>query len=163
MVQQVNGEVRLGRGFVHGESLAGPVVLRGHNNGCCDVRLSDFTSSLQLDVDRGDLDLRPTNPVPKMDVELRNGNVELILPKGAKFSLKGRVDKGELNNEYGDPLSATDSGRGGVISGSDGDGAAIVINNGRGGLTVRKSDDDPPVAPDRPLSPQPPSPPAELD
>ena len=155
-VQRVDGEVRLGRGFVHGESIAGPVVLRGHNNGCCDVRLSEFSSSLQVEVERGDVDLRPSNPIPKIDVELRNGNVDLVIPKGGKFTLKARAEKGELQNEYGDELQTNDTHRGGTISGNVGDGAAITINNARGMVTVRKSDEVPPAAP---LTPVPPAPP----
>jgi DUF4097 and DUF4098 domain-containing protein YvlB len=153
-VQRVDGEVRLGRGFVHGESVTGPVVLRGHNNGCCDVRFTDFTSSLQVEVERGDVDLRPSNPVPKIDIEVRNGNVDLVIPKGGKFTLKARADKGELQNEYGDALQTIDGHRGGTITGNVGDGAAITINNARGMVTVRKSDEEPPVAPLTPLPPK---------
>jgi hypothetical protein len=159
-VQRVDGEVRVGRGFVHGESLVGPVMLRSNNKGCCDVRLSDFTSSLVVDVERGDVDLRPRNPMPKIDVELRNGNVELFLPKDAKFNLRARAERGELQNDYGDPLATVESDRGGTITGSVGDGAAITITNGRGLIAVRKLEDEPPAAP---LTPQPPSPPKRMD
>jgi DUF4097 and DUF4098 domain-containing protein YvlB len=152
-VQRVDGEVRLGRGFVHGDSVAGPVVLRGHQNGCCDVRFTDFTSSIQVDVERGDVDLRPSNPMPKIDVELRNGNVDLVIPKGGKFTIKARTDKGELQNEYGDALQTTENHRGGTITGNVGDGAAVTITNQRGMVTVRKSEED---APEAPLTPRPP-------
>jgi DUF4097 and DUF4098 domain-containing protein YvlB len=157
-VQRIDGEVRLGRGFAHAESVEGPVVLRGHNNGCCDVRFTDFSSSLQVEVERGDVELRPATPMPKIDVELRNGNVDLIIPQGAKFNLKARADKGELQNEYGDILTTTEDRRGGVITGSVGDGASITINNARGMVRVRKSDEVPPEAPLTPRPPQPPRP-----
>ena len=42
-VQRVNGELRLGRGFFNGESVTGPIVLRGHTKGCCDVTSAILT------------------------------------------------------------------------------------------------------------------------
>ena len=152
-VQRIEGEVRVGRGFVTGETLAGPVVVRGHSKGCCDVRLSGFTSSLEVDVDGGDVELRPANPMPKMSVELENGNVELNIPSDAKFNLRAQVQKGELNNDFGDALKTSDEGRGGVLTGSVGDGAPITIMSRRGSISVRKADSEPPSAP---LTPQPP-------
>jgi DUF4097 and DUF4098 domain-containing protein YvlB len=158
-VQKISGDLRLGRGFLNGESLTGPVVLRGHNKGCCDVRLSDFNSSLELSVQRGDVDLRPGVPVPKMDVDVRNGNVDLAIPKGAKFNLKAHVDKGEVDNEYGDPLRTSDEARGGSISGNVGEGSSISITSERGRIMVRKAEEAPPSAP---LTPQAPAPPRRI-
>ena len=152
-VHRIEGEVRMGRGFVTGETLAGPVVVRGHSKGCCDVRLNGFSSSLDVDVDRGDIELKPANPMPKINVQLENGNVELNIPSDAKFSLRAQVDKGELNNDFGDALRTSDEGRGGVLTGSVGEGAPITLASRRGSVTVRKADSDPPTAP---LTPQPP-------
>jgi hypothetical protein len=109
-----------------------------------------------MEVERGDVDLRPANPVPKIDVELRNGNVDLVIPKGGKFNLKARADRGELQNEYGDALKTAENDHGGTITGNVGDGAAITINSSRGMITVRKADESTSAAP---LTPQPPSPP----
>lgn len=158
--ERIDGEVRVGRGFVHGESVAGPIVLRSNNKGCCDVRLSDFSSSLQVDVERGDLDLRPMAPLSKIDVELRNGNVEFMIPKNAKFNLRARVEKGELQNDFGDPLTTVENDRGGTISGSVGEGPAVTINNARGMVAVRKLEEEPPAGP---LTPRPPSPPRRVE
>ena len=81
--------------------------------------------------------------------------MDLVIPKGGKFTLKARAEKGELQNEYGDALQATDGHRGGTITGNVGDGATITINNARGMVTVRKSDEEPPTAPLTPLPPLP--------
>lgn len=152
-VERVNGEVRLGRGHMNGESLAGPVILRGRNKGCCDVELSDFTNSLDLTLDRGDIDLRPAVPTPKVRVELGNGNIHLAMPKEAKFSLRANVEKGEIENDYGPPLRLDDERRGASLSGSVGEGAEISIVSERGTITVRKAEEAPPRSP---LTPQPP-------
>jgi hypothetical protein len=164
-VQRVNGEIRLGRGFLNGESLTGPIVLRGHNKGCCDVHLTDFNSSLDLTVQRGDVDLQPALPLSKIDVEVRNGNVDLAIPPGAKFNIKARADKGEVQNEYGDPLRQASESRGGTLTGNVGDGPAITISSDRGTVIVRKSDEAPPSAPLTPQAPRTPARPtkAEVD
>jgi hypothetical protein len=159
-VQKVNGEIRLGRGFLNGEAIAGPIVLRGHNKGCCDVHLTDFSSSLDLTVERGDIDLQPALPLSKIDVEVRSGDVDLAIPRAAKFNIKARVDKGEVQNEYGDPLRRESESRGGTLTGNVGEGPAITITSNRGTVTVRKTDEAPPSAP---LTPQAPRAPARTE
>jgi DUF4097 and DUF4098 domain-containing protein YvlB len=154
-VQRVNGEMRLGRGFFNGESVTGPIVLRGHNKGCCDVHLSDYNSSLDLTLQRGDVDLRPALPLSKTDIDLRSGNVDLAIPRGAKFTLKARVDKGDIENDYGDTLRQTSESRGATLVGGVGDGPAVSITSERGTVTVRKSEEAPPSSP---LTPHPPPP-----
>ena len=157
-IERVAGEARLGRGFLQGDSLQGPIVLHGRNKGCCDVRLNDFSSSLNLEIERGDVDLRPGLPVPKMDIDVRNGEVDLVLPSSAKFNLRARVNKGEVTNEYGDPVRTVDEDRGGTLTANRGDGPAIVIDMERGNVRVRKSDGLP--TPNSPLTPEPPNPPS---
>jgi hypothetical protein len=160
-IERVTGEARLGRGFLNGDSLQGPIVLRGRSKGCCDVRLGDFTSSLNLEVERGDVELRPGVPLPKMDVNVRNGEVDLFLPATAKFNLRARVEKGEVENDYGDPLRTTDEDRGGTLTANTGNGPAIVVNMQRGNVRVRKAED--PLPPNSPLTPQPPPAPKAVD
>jgi putative adhesin/cell wall-active antibiotic response 4TMS protein YvqF len=157
-VQRVNGEMRLGRGFFNGESVTGPIVLRGHNKGCCDVHLSDYNSSLDLTLQRGDVDLRPALPLSKTDIDVRSGNVDLAIPRGAKFTLKARVDKGDIENDYGDTLRQTSESRGATLVGAVGDGPAVSITSERGTVTVRKSEGAPPSSP---LTPQPPTAPVK--
>lgn len=152
-MEKVNGEARLGRGFLTGEAVVGPIRLHGRNNGCCDVRLSEFSSTLDLDVRRGDIELQPSNPIQKMDVRLESGNVTLALPERAQFQLKAQVEKGEVENEFGPSLKATNEERGGLISGGVGDGARISIISQRGAIKIRKADGVPSMSP---LTPQPP-------
>jgi DUF4097 and DUF4098 domain-containing protein YvlB len=152
-VQKITGDLRLGRGFLNGDSVTGPIVLRGHTKGCCDVRLADFNSSLEIAVQRGDVELRPGVPLPKMDVEVRNGSVDLAIPSNAKFALKAQVSKGDVENDYGDPLRESHESRGGSITGNVGDGPSIAVAMERGRILIRKADDAPPLAP---LTPQPP-------
>ena len=123
------------------------------------VRLADFNTSLEMAVQRGDVELRPAMPLPKMDVDVRNGSVDLAIPGGAKFALKAQVAKGEVENDYGEPLRVSDEGRGGQITGAVGEGPSIAITTERGRVLIRKADDTPPLSPLTPRPPRAPMPP----
>ena len=120
-----------------------------------DVEISDFTQNLELSIDRGDIDLRPMRtPLSKMDVRSGNGEVSLALPPGAHFDLRGEVQKGEVQNDFGAPIRADSSGRGASLRGGTGDGPVIVLNADRGSIIVRKGDAGlPPLAPLPPAAP----------
>ena len=156
--EKVPGSLRITSGNLTGNGITGPVQLTATKSK--DVQLTDFTNSLEITMERGDVELRPGKlPLSKMDVQTRNGDIEIALPPGAKFDLKGTVRKGETNNDFGDPLKS-DSRQ---ISGSNG-GPSIVLGTDRGNITVRKAapgDAAPPVPPAAPAKPSPPPGPPE--
>ncbi len=84
--EKLPGQVRMSRGDVTGSNIVGPIHLRAHSS---DVQLSDFTQSLDLTLDRGDIDLKPGKNLPKMEVHTRSGDIDLALPPGAEVRLAG--------------------------------------------------------------------------
>jgi hypothetical protein len=156
-VEKTPGEIRLARGYLNASNLTGPVVLTSKSK---DVQINGFTDSMEISLERGDVELRPGKlPVPKMEVKTRNGTIDLALPDGAKFDLRATVQKGEVQNDYGSPLHAETEGRGGSIRGSSGDGPTVVLNADRGNVTVRKggtyAEARPPSVPPPPMPPRP--------
>lgn len=135
-LEKLPGQVRISRGDITGNNITGPIRLKGRS---ADVQLSNFTQSLDLTMDRGDIDLKPGNDVPKMDVHTRSGDIDLALPPGAKFDLRATTNHGEANNDYGDGLHEQDAGHGAVISGNTGPGPEIRAETGRGTITIRKA------------------------
>ncbi|HTP86923.1 MAG TPA: DUF4097 family beta strand repeat-containing protein [Bryobacteraceae bacterium] len=136
---KVPGQVRLSGSDLTGNSVVGPIRLSAQAR---DIQLTDFTQSLDLDVDRGDIELRPAKTgVPKMEVRVRSGDVDLALPPQSKFDLKASTDRGELRNEYGAPLQVheADNGNAGTIAGAVGNGPQVRITTDRGTVTVRKA------------------------
>jgi hypothetical protein len=154
-VERLPGELRLTRGHVNGEDLVGPIVLNSRSK---DVELSDFTNALELRLDRGDVELRPGRPVSKIDVQTHSGSIQLALPDKAQFVLRATAHRGEVQNEYGEPLEVETEGRGGQITGDIGGGPPVTLTTDRGEIVVRKAfgDFEPPKAPVPPL-PRPPS------
>lgn len=152
--EKLPGQVRVSRGEVTGNNIVGPIRLRARS---ADVQLSDLTQSLDLSVDRGDLDLRPGKNLPKMEVHDRSGDIDLALPPGAKFDLRASTEHGDVNNEYGDGVHEDTSGHGGAIVGSTGGGPQLRLETGRGTVTVRKAgEENIVVVPETPSTPNPP-------
>ncbi len=136
---KVPGQVRLSGSDLTGNTVVGPIRVSAQAR---DIQLTDFTLGLDLDVDRGDVELRPAKSgVPKMEVRVRSGDVDLALPTGAKFDLKASTDHGELRNEFGTPLEVheAENGNSGSIAGAVGSGPEVRITTDRGTLTVRKA------------------------
>jgi hypothetical protein len=149
-VERCPGQLKLGRGYVTGENLVGPIAVNARSK---DVQINEFTNNIEIQVDRGDVELRPGKvPVAKMDVNTRSGHIDLALPEGAKFVLKATVNKGEVTNDFGAPLRVSDEGRGATLSGTVGDGPTLTLSTDRGSVTVRKGS----AVLSSPLTPEPP-------
>jgi DUF4097 and DUF4098 domain-containing protein YvlB len=136
---KIPGQVRLSGSDLTGTTVVGPIRVSAQAR---DIQLTDFSQGLDLDVDRGDVELRPAaSAVPKMEVRVRSGDVDLALPAQAKFDLKASTDHGELRNEFGSPLQVreTEGGESGSIAGVVGNGPEVHITTDRGTVTVRKA------------------------
>lgn len=138
-IAQLPGEARSTRGDFTADRVVGPIRLTGRSR---DVQISNFTNSLDVTIDRGDISLHPGSlPLARMDIHARSGAVELSLPAAAKFDLSATATRGDLSNEFGAPLTQEHSGNGGNIRGSNG-GPSVSIRVDRGDLTIRKASGD---------------------
>ena len=154
--EKLPGQVRVTRGELTGNNVTGPIRVKARSS---DVQLSDFTQSLDLTLDRGDIDLKPGKSLPKMEVHTRSGDITLALVPGSKFDLKATTNRGDGDNEYGEPLREQESGRGNVIEGNTGGGPELRLETGRGSLTVRKASAEDTTSPDIPSGESLPKPP----
>jgi DUF4097 and DUF4098 domain-containing protein YvlB len=154
----VPGEVRLSLSDLSANNLVGPVRLTARSK---DVQVNDFTQSIEVQLDRGDIELRPGKAGPaKMDVHTRSGDIDLALPDKAKVQLTASTDRGEITNDYNTAFEAKSEGHGASLQGSTGEGPRLVLGTGRGSITVRKASTEqasappaPPAPPVRPLKP----------
>jgi len=136
-MEKLPGEVRMALGDVTASNVVGPVTLTTRSR---DVQISDFTNSLDLTVERGDITVRPGKlPLGRIEAQTRSGNVELSIPTGAKLDLSATTSRGEANNDYGPPLRVEEAGRGAAIKGSVGGGATVTLHTDHGEVTVRKA------------------------
>ncbi|HUS08039.1 MAG TPA: DUF4097 family beta strand repeat-containing protein [Bryobacteraceae bacterium] len=139
-VEKCPGQIRMARGYFNATNVVGPVQISANSK---DIQISEFTQSLDLRVERGDIALRSSKvPLSKMDVHTRSGDIDVAVPAAAKFDLRASVSRGEIQNEFGDVLRSTTEGRGATLKGSTGDGPALVFMTERGTVIVRKSSPD---------------------
>lgn len=135
--EKVPGQVRMTLSDLNASNLVGPVRVNARSK---DVTLSGFTQTVEIKLDRGDVDLRPgTVPLSKMDVHTRSGDIELALPDQARLELNANTERGEITNDFGGNFRADNEGRGAQLRGNVGDGPRVVLTTNRGGIMLRKS------------------------
>lgn len=130
------GQLHLDLGDLSGSGLEGPIRFRARSR---DVKLEEFTEELDLSVERGDLELLPRRvPLPRITAVTETGDVELVLPEGARFALEAVAERGEVTNEFGPPLAVSAEGRGASLKGTTGPGPKLSVRTHRGAITIRK-------------------------
>jgi DUF4097 and DUF4098 domain-containing protein YvlB len=150
-VQQVPGEIRLNPGSLDAENIVGPVKVNTH---ATDVTFDGFTNGMDLNVDKGDIDLKPGHvPLGSMAVHTRSGNIEVALPQSANFAITASTDHGAIDNEFSDSLKERTEGRGAKLEGAVGSGPELKLGTERGSITVRKSANPMPPTPAAPGTP----------
>lgn len=134
-VEQIPGLVKIALGNITVENVQGPVRVRTK---VADVQLRDFTQTAEVQLDRGDIEIRPLAAHGRIEAKTDNGSVDLVIPAGAKFDLTAATKRGEINNDYGSPLRLESEGRTATLRGTTG-GPAIHLETSRGGITVRRA------------------------
>jgi hypothetical protein len=159
-VEAVPGSISMDLGDVTAKNIVGPVRLITQSR---DIKLEDFTESLELDTQRGDVELQPGRlPLPRIEAHSGVGQIELVLPQNASFQLQATAERGEAVNDFGPQIETQVTGRRATLKGAVGNGPVIRITADRGSVSVRKDGTQPsvqiPAPPKAP--PAPPAPPA---
>jgi hypothetical protein len=136
-LERLPGRITMDLAALSGVNMVGPITITTKSK---DVKLEEFTQSLKLELERGDLELRPHNvPLAKIDARCRNvGNIELVLPSSAAFELVASTERGEVRNDYGGSVKMESEGRSQTMRTSGGGGPSIQVSTARGTVTVRK-------------------------
>ena len=143
--EKLPGQVRFALGdFTASGLVVGPTTMSTRSK---DVQISDFTNSLEISVQRGDIELRPGRvPLSRIDVTTKSGDIELSIPQNAKFDLNAATSRGDVTNDYGSPLRTESESRGAAVKGSISGGPSVTVHTDRGQVVVRKaSADDKPM------------------
>ena len=154
--QAVPGRISMDLSQFSGSNLVGPVRLV---TGSRDIKLQQFTQSLELESQRGDIELIPAHtPLPSIEARSGTGRIDLVLPPKAAFDLQATAERGEAVNDFGPPVEKETEGRTATLKGKSGDGPSIRITATRGSVSVRKEGAIPseipvPIAPPAPARP----------
>lgn len=134
-LEKLAGTLQFSRGELSAEDFTGPFSLRSNSK---DVELRNFSGGIDVQVDRGDLDIRPGRlPLSAMNLDVQSGNVDMVLPEKAQFSLQAGVDKGQIDLNLPGQWKVDDEGKGQRVRGSVGTGPTITIKSNRGEMRIR--------------------------
>jgi len=126
-VERLPGRITMDLASLSGVNMVGPITITTKSK---DVKLEEFTQSLKVELERGDLELRPHGvPLAKIDARCRNvGNMDLV----------ASTEKGEVRNDYGGSVKMDAEGRTQTMRSSVGGGPSVQMSTARGTVTVRK-------------------------
>jgi putative adhesin len=135
-MERVTGQLRVERRDLTADDVSGVRI----NSRSHDVRITDFTGDLQVDVDRGDLELSTKHlPVGRIQARSKSGDIRLALPPAAQFTLSASTARGEISNTFGGALKLDQSRRQARLSGSNGAGPSIDLETNRGDIVLEKT------------------------
>lgn len=135
-VEQLNGRLHMSGGELEAEDIKGSMRLRSRSK---DVRIQGFSGPLDIDIERGDVELQPSRAgFGTITAKTSSGNMTLHLPDNSKFDLDASTRKGEVENDYGSALRRQEDSRGGSIRGAVGSGPKLKVETSRGRLTITK-------------------------
>ena len=157
-VERCPGEIRMTPNSFNAENVVGPVTVTTSRSK--DVEITDATQLVSVTLDRGDIEVRASKePLPKMDLRTKNGDVTIALPEKGKFALRGATQHGEVENEFGDQIQVESNEHNASFTGRTGEGPEILLNTDRGTINIRKATGEMMAKPFNPESPKPPKPP----
>jgi DUF4097 and DUF4098 domain-containing protein YvlB len=150
-VQAVPGRISMDLGEFSGRDVIGPVRLMTRSR---DIKLEQFTQSLEIETERGDMELAPgKTPLPTIDARTGIGRIDLVLPEKANFQLEATAEHGDAVNDYGNGIEKDVQGRAATLKRA-GDGPTIKLTANRGAISVRKQGSLPPPGEGTPKGPK---------
>lgn len=160
-IEKVEGEFEMVLGKLSARRVTGPIQVTAKSK---DLELADFTGTVEIELEKGDIDLRPGRAaLSKISARTKAGRAELVLPSGARLDLRAETKKGSIDNDYGSPFKVTENGRASSLSGSTGGGPEVRVEVDRGEIRIRKSGmEELPRAPEAPKLPAAPKTPLEI-
>jgi hypothetical protein len=111
--------------------------------GSRDIKIADFSQSLELESAHGDVEIETGLPTPAIDVRADSGNIDLGLPEKATFDLEATSERGDASNEFGQPIQQDRDGRRAMLKGKVGSGPSLRITVTHGSVSVHKRSETP--------------------
>jgi hypothetical protein len=117
----LDGSVSLSDGNLTMENALGPILV---STRAMDISLKHMQGEVRVKNSDGSIAVNVIDPVAAMDVENRNGSVDITLPEKARFTLQGVANDGEINSDF--KLSQTTANDRATASGSVGGGGPLL-------------------------------------
>src|SRR5579864_7755684 len=146
---RIDGELNLDSDELHAGDITGPLRLTTRSK---NIRLDGLSGDVRVQDDNGAVELL-MRTVGNMQIDNRNGDIQLSLPDKAGFRLDARTRDGEIQSDFAE-LKVSNDEHEAKASGSVGNGTAhIVLNNQHDGIEIRRASKAAPKPPEPPSAP----------
>jgi DUF4097 and DUF4098 domain-containing protein YvlB len=143
---RIDGTLDLDSDELHAEQITGPLRMNTRSK---NIRLEEVSGDVRLQDDNGAVEVG-MRTVGNVQIDNRNGDIQLSLPDKAGFRLDARTRDGEIQSDFPE-LKVENGEHEGKASGSVGNGSShIVVNNEHEGISIRKASALPPKPPEPP-------------
>jgi hypothetical protein len=146
---RIEGSLDLDSDELHAEQITGPLHLTTRSK---NIRLEEVSGDVRLQDDNGAIEVG-MRTLGNVQIDSRNGDIQLSLPDKAGFRLDAQTRDGEIQSEFPE-LKVNNDEHQAKASGSVGNALShIVLNNEHDGIEIRKASSTPPKPPE-PLNPK---------
>ena len=148
---RITGSLDLDSDDLHAEEITGPVHLTTRSK---NIRLESVSGDVRLQDDNGAVEVG-MRTLGNIQIDNRNGDVQLSVPDKSGFRLDARARDGEIQSDFPE-LKVNNDDHEGKAKGSVGNAAShIVINNEHDGIEIRRPAPTPPKPPEPPARAKP--------
>lgn len=132
---RIDGTLDLDSDELHAGEITGPLHLTTRSK---NIRLDGLSGDVRLQDDNGAVEL-VMRTVGNMQIDNRNGDIQLSLPEKAGFRLDARTREGEIQSDFPE-LKVNNDEHQATANGSVGNGSShIVLNNEHDNIEIRKA------------------------
>src|SRR5579872_6613679 len=143
---RIDGELNLDSDELHAGEITGPLRLTTRSK---NIRLDGVSGDVRVQDDNGAVELL-MRTVGNMQIDNRNGDIQLSLPEKAGFRMDARTRDGEIQSDFAE-LKVSNEEHESKANGSVGNGSShIVLNNEHDNIEIRKAGALPPKPPEPP-------------
>jgi DUF4097 and DUF4098 domain-containing protein YvlB len=143
---RIEGELNLDADELHAEQITGPLHLTTRSK---NIRLDQVSGDVRLQDDNGAVEVG-MRTLGNVQIDNRNGGIQLSLPDRAGFRLDAHTRDGEIQSDFSE-LKVSNNEHEAKASGSVGNASShIVLNNEHDGIQIRKASALPPKPPEPP-------------
>ncbi len=162
---RLDGDLDLDSGDLQAQNITGPLRLETRSK---DIQLGGVSGDVHLTDANGAIEIR-ISKLGSVQVENRQGDIQIYVPDKAKFQVDAHVRNGEVQTDFSD-LKVDNTNDRGVATGSVGGGGPLLtLKNEHGTIEIRKASSNAsanvgvPKVPAPPKPPKPPRVPEETD
>jgi putative adhesin/cell wall-active antibiotic response 4TMS protein YvqF len=143
---RIEGTLDLDSDELHAQQITGPLHLTTRSK---NIQLEEVSGDVRLQDDNGAVEVG-MRTLGNIQIDNRNGEVQLSLPDKASFRLDARTRDGEIQSDFPE-LKINSDEHEAKASGSVGNASShIVLNNEHNSIEIRKASSMPPKPPEPP-------------